>query len=610
MTMLRIQRAVLVGIVLLVFISLFSLSDRGASLLGPAWRPAPIASSGGGTSSTQEGLSSLLLPSEYEIELLEQSNPTFAAEFGSSFCKDRYSTKFILDFRDRRAQYCSDDSTSGLTCFHTVNSGSFMGGSIDSFCIAQHGIVFDADNQKFELGCRARHLDQTDIRAGAIPLAKLNSYQYLTGPKFLLNEYVDLTRPRDGLPGKTGGKTKNFVILLKREVDGNLWHCLNELMAIMTTLDVLRTTPDLSKEDGHPMFSPDDVANTQIVLLDKHPDGAFFDLFQMFSGKPPMRLSEWISKTSTKDAGPSSTTIPVDNLILPFAGAANPLWTDWVRIPPECKRNTMLQVFVHRIFTFYNLPRTRAPSPPQPSADATTPRLNVTIIQRKGSRQLMGLDTHLLSAMNKRFSSVADIRLVDFAAVPFREQIVLARDTDVLVGMHGAGLTHAMFMEEGRGALVEVQPDRLCHVGFRNLARVTRQAYFIAGANKVVGHCYPPLGGGSAETKGELEMMPDDGTALPSSWETSRCWTFAERPDDWAFACSDPAVTGGEQSHMVCRNREESDSWYDTCTKKEASDMYWLTRYVMEEDRFLDLVGRAIDAVREKRAQEHLQTGT
>lgn len=372
----------------------------------------------------------------------------------------------------------------------------------------------------------------------------------------------------------------------------------------MITLDVLSMTKGSPSEE-QAIFLHEDVTTTEIVILDEHPDGPYFDLFRMFSGQNPMRLAEWIASKRSGAWGDDASMIPIDNIIIPYAGAANVLWTDWVKIPDECVYNEILQVFVQRIFDFYGMPRTRARHSERPDAglDRTLlpskPRLTVTVVLRKNSRRLMGLDSHLLDAMKAKFSQVADFRLVDFAGVPFREQIEIARNTDVLVGMHGAGLTHTMFMEEGRGALVEVQPDRLCHSGFRNLAQTTGHAYFVAGANKIVGNCYH-RGPGTQE----FEMMPDDGTALPSSWDSSRCWSYTTRPEEWSFACSDPKVTGGEQSYMVCRNREANDEWYSTCTKKEAPDMYWLTRYVMEQERFLSLVGRAIAYVQGQQAAD------
>lgn len=366
-------------------------------------------------------------------------------------------------------------------------------------------------------------------------------------------------------------------------------------MAILSTLDVLRSTPDPDSGDKA-MFSPEDFPRTEILILDDLPDGPYFDLFQLASGNKPMRLAEWVSSRSSETSpGKDAAVIPVDQVIIPFAGAANPLWSDWVTI--DCNDNAVLRVFVERVFDFYGIPRQRQRGTPRSHASSlflspSSPRLNVSIVVRRNSRKLIGLEGHLLDAAKARFSHVADFHLVDFEGKPLQEQIEIARDTDVLVGMHGAGFTHVMFMEEGRGALVEIQPDRLCHRGFRNLATMHGQLYFVAGANKVLGNCYPGPGG-------DLEQMPDDGTSfLP--FDTSRCWSFTTDPEDWSFVCSDPRVTGGEKSYMMCKNRAASDDWYHNCDKKEASDMWWMTRYIMEQDRFLKLLGDAIEAVQER----------
>lgn len=164
----------------------------------------------------------LPLPSEYNI-----TGSSRVSE--SHFCEDRFSTKFLEDFRDRRAGYCSESSKSELTCFHTENSGSFAPGSLDSFCMAQGGITFDVKDQKFALDCQLRELNDREKDLGAAPFRDLQSYQYLTGPRYLLNEWMDLKLKNraNRLLGDSfqpsQAKENGFVILLKREVDGNLW---------------------------------------------------------------------------------------------------------------------------------------------------------------------------------------------------------------------------------------------------------------------------------------------------------------------------------------------------------------------------------------------------
>lgn len=592
---------ILSGLVLLLFFSLRSL---------PTWylEPLPTVESEHGhlaeDHTEQDGdravVAALPLPPEYNV-----TGSTWIPEPQSQFCKDRFSTKFLGDFRDRRAGYCSESSTSDLTCFHTVNSGSFAPGSLDSFCIAQKGIFFDVKEQKFAFDCQIRELYDREKELGAAPFQDLQSYQYLTGPRYLLKEWMKLNNKANRLFGgsfqPSQDREKSFLILLKREVDGNLWHCLNEIMAMLFTLDILRTTPDPDNV-GEPVFRPEDFPRTEIVILDDYPDGPYFDLFQLASGKRPSRIADWVNgRSSDPISGKPRSRIPVDKIIIPLAGAANPLWSDWVKIDCGPQDNSVLRVFVRRVFEFYDIPRARHLDTSRHPASRLSllsprPKLNVSIVVRRSSRRLVGLDGHLFDAARSRFSHVADIRLVDFEGKPFQEQIKIARDTDVLVGMHGAGFTHVMFMEEGRGALVEIQPDRLCHRGFRNLAKLTGQLYFVAGANKVLGNCYPGA-------DGSLEQMPDDGTSfLP--FDTSRCWSFTTDPEGWSFGCSDPKLTGGEKSYMMCMNREASDDWYSTCEKKEASDIWWMTRYVMEQERFLKLVGDAIEAVQERQTKQ------
>lgn len=218
----------LTGFVLLLLLGLrsFSTPDLGQ------WEPLPTVeeqhSSPNEEDTEQDGdwtnAAALPLPPEYNA-----TGQWRSLEPQSQFCTDRFSTKFLEEFRDRRAGYCSESSTSDLTCFHTVNSGSFASGSLDSFCVAQKGVVFDVNQQKFAFDCHIRGLSDTEKALGAAPFEDLQSYQYLTGPKYILKEWMSLKLKKTskllfgGSAEPSQQKEKSFVILLKREVDGNLW---------------------------------------------------------------------------------------------------------------------------------------------------------------------------------------------------------------------------------------------------------------------------------------------------------------------------------------------------------------------------------------------------
>lgn len=216
---------VLSGLVLLTFFSLRSLFTWRLELLPtPEEQHITSAEDNAEHDGDRTVVSALPLPPEYNV-----TGSSWSLEPQSQFCKDRFSTKFLVDFRDRRAGYCSESSTSDLTCFHTVNSGSFAPGSLDSFCIAHKDVVFDVNQQKFAFDCQIRELSDREKALGAAPFRDLQSYQYLTGPRYLLNEWMNFklqkstSFPHGGSVQPSQDKEESFLILLKREVDGNLW---------------------------------------------------------------------------------------------------------------------------------------------------------------------------------------------------------------------------------------------------------------------------------------------------------------------------------------------------------------------------------------------------
>lgn len=107
--------------------------------------------------------------------------------------------------------------------------------------------------------------------------------------------------------------------------------------------------------------------------------------------------------------------------------------------------------------------------------------ITVLFIDRKHSRRLQNQQA-LFKALRARVPHTS-VRLVDFAALSFRDQVWEARRADVLVGIHGAGLTHAIWMRDGARAIVEIQPSVLKHNGFRNLALMKGLGFYRMHAN-------------------------------------------------------------------------------------------------------------------------------
>lgn len=157
-------------------------------------------------------------------------------------------------------------------------------------------------------------------------------------------------------------------------------------------------------------------------------------------------------------------------MIIPLAGGSNPFWQgDWSPLP--CEKSDLLRTFVHRVLDFYKIDRTK------PSDGDIV----VTFVDRKSSRRLL----HQADYLDEIRANISHVKVqaIDFASIPFKQQLEIARSTDVFVGVHGAGLTHGMFFPK-KSVIVEILPPDLDHKGFRNMAGMLGHGYFSTHASK------------------------------------------------------------------------------------------------------------------------------
>jgi protein O-GlcNAc transferase len=438
----------------------------------------------------------LVLPSEYD-EFLEP------AVTQPEYCSERFTPRYLDDFRTHGIQYCATGSPSSLHCFHGRTRAN---NEVDSICIGQ-GATLDVVGQRFALDCEVRRPDENETSHGLIPFDSMRKEWYETGPRWIFDHWVKLGRgSSDAEPTSTPRPTTSpqFVLLVKRECHKNIWHCLMEIWSMTMTFDLLRTTPDPSR-GGAPYFADrPDLPNTQAIILDDLPEGNrdLMELWSIFTGRAPLHLKDLV-------ADPEQARVFAEtqrNIIVPLAGAANPLWqNDWV--DHECAHAPLLKTFVHRVLRFYGIPTTNMQDKTRPETAAATlsdvdapggsTPINLTFIDRTGSRKLLNQDALLAAAAAKH--PHVRIQSIDFSTLSFRDQLQLARETDVLVGVHGAGLTHAMFMRDWRGAVVEIQPMTNDYRGFKNLAFMKGSRYFTAFAEQV-------SSGGGEEGKRGVEM--------------------------------------------------------------------------------------------------------
>ncbi|KKZ67813.1 hypothetical protein EMCG_06523 [[Emmonsia] crescens] len=373
---------------------------------------------------------------------------TPAAPPQSPFCAERFDLQYLRNLAKTQTSYCDADSKSSMTCFH---SHIDPGGRTDSFCISGPA-TFDYKQKKFILDCSLRPLSAEE--SSRVPkFEEFPTYWYGTGPRQIFNDFISLDQREEPSHNLPHGR-RNFSILIKREDSHyNIFHSLMEIIGLSLTLDTMRMSQN--RDTNFPFFMSEDFDNAQVIILDDLLDGPYFDLWKLFANQPAIRL---------KDIS-ASAQINLDNIIVPLPGGGSPFWQNhWEPLP--CEQSELLRTFAKRVLKFYNI---RDEARPQDSP------LVLTFIDRKEKRRLINQERYI-ERLKAKFPEV-EVNVIDLAALPFSEQIKLVRHTDILAGVHGAGLTHGIFLPS-HSTIAEILPPKLEHKGFRNLAKKLGHRYF------------------------------------------------------------------------------------------------------------------------------------
>jgi hypothetical protein len=109
-------------------------------------------------------------------------------------------------------------------------------------------------------------------------------------------------------------------------------------------------------------------------------------------------------------------------------------------------------------------------------AKVPTDKIVVTYVRRTGSRCLTSSCEEELISKIEKLENV-DLRIVDFAAISFYEQVKIIVNTDVLLGVHGNGLSHALLLPSG-ATVIELFPKDSFRVEYRIIAKSRGLNYF------------------------------------------------------------------------------------------------------------------------------------
>ena len=95
-------------------------------------------------------------------------------------------------------------------------------------------------------------------------------------------------------------------------------------------------------------------------------------------------------------------------------------------------------------------------------------------IPSKNIGRILVNEKEVLGVLNE--GNMVDIRAVDLAELSFRDQLAAVRSSNIIIGVHGAGLMNIMFAAE-EAILLEIHPSYRLDRHFRHAARMTGKIY-------------------------------------------------------------------------------------------------------------------------------------
>lgn len=426
--------------------------------------------------------------------------PTLPPEYstlteGQQKCDLFFTTSYLEHIATHQQPYCDAQSPSAFQCFtapRLVVPPTASWGQTDPLCIAQGvsfepaqagetqdsqarefnseiqcdlGLANEQQSEEFSIQCKLR--DIAGERASSAEAAKdLEGFRDHPTDWGLywgdIGVGASLNTWRFSDDRNTTGCTKEnsnnkWIMLMRRDGANthNLWHKLMEILQARHSFDALRIS--INPATGTPWLSKEDAANVQIVFDDDR-EKLLEPLWEIVTGKKPIRKS-------------SLRTTCFGNVILPLPGCGSPFWSSMLDTgyQEQCQSQTLLTTFANRVLEFYGIAR-------RPVTEIHAhPR--ITIIQRKNNRKFMFLD-QWIPILEERYPH-SPIHVVDFADMSIEQQLQLIQITDILIGHHGAALTHIMFMSP-ESTVVEILPRYFDQHGFRATAAL-RGVQYIAG---------------------------------------------------------------------------------------------------------------------------------
>jgi hypothetical protein len=103
-------------------------------------------------------------------------------------------------------------------------------------------------------------------------------------------------------------------------------------------------------------------------------------------------------------------------------------------------------------------------------------KIHVTYVSRGSPRRLDFFARRRLISILRGMPQVS-LQVVDLDTLSYKEQVNLIGQTDVLIGVHGNGLSHVLYLPKG-ACLIELFPKNICFLDYRLFANARGVDYY------------------------------------------------------------------------------------------------------------------------------------
>lgn len=380
-------------------------------------------------------------------------------------CVKLFSRNYLLKTAIQMNSHCDSSSVSKLDCFHAPREPVPHEWPSDLFCIGQD-VFFSTGKPRnskesstagaFVLPCELGGVFSLDVANGSQwqdTIVTPRDYFFKTGVTHQLGDWIhNAAHSGAAHQCKARAGDKKLIILVRRGRTRNLWDSFMEVWQAMITVDILQTA---SNSDGEPYITDKDLSHARIVFEDDDEELPFEEWWQLVLGN-----GQSTSRRSDLEPG-------CFDVVLPLPGSSSPMYTALFdsQFHRSCRESSLVHALQRRMLRHYGLGTPNKSPSPVPL---------ITIIDRKATRKIWDFE-RILNLAKSHFPG-ANVTAVDFAQLSLRDQIDLATKTDILVGIHGAGLTHSLWLNP-KAAVIEIKPP-LFPGGLGYVAQLNGASYF------------------------------------------------------------------------------------------------------------------------------------